>query len=86
MQPKVRPDVTVQHVGDESLVLDMESDQIHQLNTTAAWILGQCDGERTVDSIIKDFAEIFSLDLEKATTDVNAVIEQLNRAGVITLD
>lgn len=86
MPPKIRSDVTVQHVGDESLVLDMKSGQIHQLNTTAAWILEQCDGERAIDSIIKEFAEIFSLDPEVAGNDVNAVIEQLNQAGVIVLD
>ena len=86
MTPKVRSDVTVQNVGDESLVLDMESGQIHQLNATAAWILEQCNGERTVDSIASDFADIFSLELDDATNDVNAVIEQLSQAGIIVSD
>ena len=86
MQPKIRSDVTVQQVGDESLVLDMQSGQIHQLNVTAAWILAQCNGENSIESIADGFAEYFSLDTENATNDVTATIEQLTQARVIDLD
>ena len=83
MPPTIRPDVTVQHVDDEILVLDLESEHIHQLNATAAWILTQCNGENTVESITRDFAEHFSLDPETAVNDVNNVIEQLVQVNVI---
>jgi hypothetical protein len=86
MLPKLRPDVTVQHVGDESLILDMQSGQIHQLNVTASWILTQCNGENSIESIVNDFAEYFSLDSATASSDVTATIEQLNQAKVIELD
>ena len=86
MLPKIKSDVTVQHVGDESLVLDVESGQIHQLNATASWILEQCNGENSIESIAKDFAEKFSLDSGTALSDVTAVIEQLSQVKVIALD
>jgi hypothetical protein len=86
MAPKIRSDITVQHVGDESLILDMQSGQIHQLNETASWILAQCNGENSIESIVKDFAEYFSQDSATASIDVNATIEQLNQAKVIELD
>ena len=86
MLPKIKSDVTVQHVGDESLVLDVESGQIHQLNATASWILEQCNGENSIESIAKDFAENFSLDSGTALSDVTAVIEQLSQVKVIALD
>ena len=86
MPPKIRPDLTVQHVNDESLVLDLESGQIHQLNATAAWILAKCNGENSVESITKDFAEYFSMDSETAASDVTATIEQLNQVKVIDFD
>ena len=86
MPPKIRSDVTVQHVGDESLILDMQSGQIHQLNVTASWILAQCNGENSIESIVKDFAEYFSLDSATASSDVNTTIEQLNQAKVIDID
>lgn len=86
MLPKIRSDLTVQHVGDELLVLDLQSGQIHQLNATAAWILEKCNGEMSIEAIAKDFAEHFSLDSGTATSDVTATIEQLNRVNVIAFD
>ena len=86
MSPKIRLDVTVQHVGDESLVLDLETGQIHQLNATATWILAQCNGENSIESIAKDFAEYFSLDSEVAMSDVTTVIEQLSQVKVFASD
>lgn len=86
MSPRIKPDMTVQQVGDESLVLDLQSGHIHQLNVTAAWILAQCDGENSVESIIKDFAEYFSLDTDSAASDVTATIEQLAQVKVIDCD
>ncbi|MFC1773205.1 PqqD family protein [Pseudomonadota bacterium] len=83
MPPNISPDVNVQHVGDETLVLDLNSGQIHQLNTTAAWILAQCNGENSIESIVSNFAEHFSLDSETATSDVAGTIEQLMQVNVI---
>ena len=83
MLPNISPDVTVQHVGDESLVLDLNSGQIHQLNATAAWILAQCNGENSIESIVRSFAEQFSLDSETAASDVAGTIEQLMQVSVI---
>jgi hypothetical protein len=86
MPPKIRPDVTVQQVGEESLVLDLKSDQIHQLNATAAWILARCDGETSIEAISRDFAEVFSLDDATASSDIAATLGQLHRLNVIDLD
>lgn len=86
MPPKIRPDVTVQTVGDESLVLDIASQQVHQLNATAAWILAQCDGEKSIETIVQDFATCFSLDPATAASDVGTTLEQLHRLGVIDSD
>jgi hypothetical protein len=85
MPPTLNPDVTVQQVGDESLLLNLKSGQIHQLNATATWILEQCDGKRTLDTISDDFAAYFSVDPETAAHDVATSIEQLSRVGVVLL-
>jgi hypothetical protein len=83
MSPKISSDVTVQQVGDESLVLDLDSGQIHQLNETAAWILTRCNGESTLESIVREFADRFSVDTETAASDVAKTIEQLMQVNVI---
>lgn len=86
MPPTVRPGVTVQNVGEESLVLDLESEQIHQLNSTAAWILQQCDGERPVSAIVSEFAACFSLEADVAERDVTGTLEKLSEIQIIDLD
>ena len=86
MSPRVRQDVTVQQVGDEVLVLDLKSEQIHQLNPTAAWILSQCNGENSIEYISGEFADYFSVDSDTAVRDVTGTIEKLNQAKVIELD
>ena len=83
MHPKTRPNLTVQQVGDESLVLDLETEQIHQLNATAAWILSRCDGNSSVEAITKEFAETFAVDADTATRDVGAALDQLALIKVI---
>jgi hypothetical protein len=83
MHPKTLGNITVQQVGDESLALDIDSGQIHQLNATAAWILSRCDGSNPVQSIIRDFAEAFDLDVETAARDVGTTLEQLAVIKVI---
>lgn len=86
MAPKTRPDVTVQQVGEEALVLDLQSGQIHQLNATAAWILSQCDGETAIDTMTRDFAECFSVDTATAERDITTTIEQLQQVRIIEPD
>jgi hypothetical protein len=82
MSLKIREDLTIQTVGDEALILDLKSGQIHQLNTTAAWILAKCSGDNSIETIILDFAEYFFIDVKSAETDVIATIEQLNRLNI----
>jgi hypothetical protein len=86
MPAKIRSDVTVQPVGDEMLVLDLKSEQIHQLNATAAWILKRCDGINSIEVIRDQFAEHFCVDGETAARDVAGAIGQLSQLGVLDLD
>ncbi len=86
MSVKLRSQLTVQQVGDEALVLDLDSGQIHQLNATAAWILAQCDGDKSLERIIADFAAHFSVDPATAQHDVNAALRQLAQVRVVELD
>ena len=86
MPPTIKPGLTVQDVGEESLVLDLKSGQIHQLNTTAAWILSQCNGENSAEAIASEFAEMFSLDDETALRDVNTTIDQLHKIDIVTIE
>ena len=50
-KPKARQDITVQNMGDEVLLYDSDSENVHVLNHTAHLIWGLCDGKNTVEDI-----------------------------------
>lgn len=83
MIPKQRSHLNVQTVGDESLVLDLSCDQIHQLNATATWIFQRCDGQTSVEDISGELAEIYSIERDRANTDLRQTIAQLAALNLI---
>lgn len=83
MIPRQRSHLNVQPVGDESLVLDLSCDQIHQLNATATWIFQHCDGQTSVEDLSDELAETYSIERERAKTDLRQTIEQLAALNLI---
>jgi len=86
MQPKRSASVTVQDVGDEVLVLNRATNELHHLNGTASWIFRRCDGNSTVQSIIADLVASFAVESSVAESDVMVVLEQLRLRGLIAVD
>lgn len=86
MRPKRASNVTVQDVGEEVLVLNLATNELHHLNVTASWVFGRCDGIATVQSIIADLVASFAVDPSFAEADVMNVLEQLRLRGLIAID
>jgi hypothetical protein len=56
--PKARKDkLIIKELADETLVYDLENDQAHCLNSTAARVWQHCDGQRSVTEIAQSLAE-----------------------------
>ena len=72
-----RPDVRIQQVDGETLVLDDQNGYIHQFNDSASFVWRQCDGKTSIVEIARRFAEEFELEDFVATKDVSEVIENL---------
>ena len=83
MPYKRRTDLTVQSVDDETLILDLNANHIHQLNPTASFIWQQCESEVSADKLADMFAEQFQVDIETATNDVATIIHQLRELGLL---
>lgn len=53
IMPKAREDrLIIKDLPDETLVYDLDTDEAHCLNSTAALVWKNCDGERSVDEIM----------------------------------
>jgi hypothetical protein len=81
--PKRRVDVNVRMVDGEVVVLDRQSDLIHQLNHTASYIWDRCDGQSTVAEIANQLAAAFHVDADTAVLDVATTIRQLHSLGLL---
>jgi Coenzyme PQQ synthesis protein D (PqqD) len=80
---ELRSDLVLQKVGEEALVLDIKTDQIHQFNTTAAWILERINSFETTESLARQFAESFSIDSDTALYDINCLIGKLSQLELL---
>jgi hypothetical protein len=79
----LRSDLVLQKVGDEALVLDLKTEQIHQFNATAAWVLERLNGSETTEILAKQFAETFSVDQETALCDINKLVRTLRELTLL---
>ena len=50
-------DLVIQTVGNETLVYDLNSNEAHCLNETAALVWSKCNGQLSIDEISKSFGE-----------------------------
>jgi methyltransferase-like protein len=81
--PKQREGLTLQPVGDELLVLDVQSDTLHQLNPSASYIFEQCDGHTSTQAIVEGLAHCYGMEPKKIEADVEQTLEQLRALRLI---
>ena len=85
IKPTIREDVQAQKVGDELVVLDNNSGQVHQLNVSASFIWENCNGEQTVKDIAHAMADYFGINQEQALSDVNTVIQEFHGKSLLVI-
>ena len=63
--PKARTDnLVIRELDDETLVYDMERDEAHCLNRTAALVWNRCDGKATVAQTARDLGRTLNTTVE----------------------
>lgn len=81
--PRRRSDVSARLVEGEMVVLDRTADLIHQLNQTASFIWGQCDGQSTARDIADQLMDAFDVDPGTAEASVTAALQQFEELGLL---
>lgn len=82
-RPSRRTEFEEREVEGEMVVMDKESEQIHQLNQTASFIWQRCDGEHDEQEIAEELAEAFEVDRETALQDVADTLNKLEEIGLL---
>ncbi len=70
-------------VDGEVLILDTESDLIHQLNATASFIWNGCDGATSEAQIAAALAKAFDIGHDTALKDVLDTVSALRALKLI---
>lgn len=82
-RPNRRTEFEEREVEGEMVVMDKESEKIHQLNQTASFIWQRCDGEHDEKAIAEELAEAFDVDGETALQDVAETLNKLEEIGLL---
>ena len=83
MLRKRRDGVMVRQVGEELLLLDTASNQIHQLNQTAGLIWQNCDANRSSDELANLLAMEYEISYGAAVKDVVETLEKFRELNLI---
>lgn len=75
----------MQTVDQETVIVELSSDEVHQLNITASYIWEQFDGTDTLDQVRELVVRNFEIDIKQASADVNAVVEQLTSLSLLVI-
>lgn len=82
--PLRRSDVSVEEIGDETLLYDAHAGTVHVLNSTARLVWDLCDGEHTVSEIAEAIEAHFSVPAERdVLDDVRNTLASLVHKGLL---
>ena len=80
-----RPELNIRNIDQETVIVDKETGEVHQLNPTASYIWDQFDGATTIEQITSKLANEFNIDENQAALDVNAVVDQLKELKLLIM-
>ena len=76
--PRVRPDIVLRAVGDDWVLYDPTSQDLHVLNATAAAVWACCDGTLDAPGIVREVVEHFP-DAPSSEVVAEEIAEALER-------
>jgi hypothetical protein len=79
-----RSDVEVRDLPDGCAVLDLETEAVHVLNASAAFVLTLCDGTRTPAQLAVELRDaVPELSTQQASSDVETALVELGKVGLL---
>ena len=75
--------VSVRAIGDDLLLLNRETNRIHQLNATASFIWRCCERSPSAEEIVDLMVAKFAVDEHKALRDVVETLRRLRELSLV---
>ena len=81
--PSQRTDIFSREFDGELVLFDPVSNVTHRLNQTAAFIYLLCDGQGTLEDLVREYQAAFNVEPEVSRRDVNHVLMSLERLALV---
>lgn len=78
-----RGDLLTERFDDVLIVVDVRAGKVHELNSTAAFVLERIDGCKDADELADILCHCYDTDLATANSDVHALLEQFVESGLL---
>lgn len=79
------PDVVLQTIGDEAILLKLSDETVFALNDTGARVAAEIARGSSVEAIIRTLSSSYGADFEEVARDVRAVVNNLVTRGLVVL-
>jgi hypothetical protein len=83
-RPMRNPEVWLRQADGENVVYDPAREAVHVMNTTAVAIWVLCDGHTAPTEMIEAVCALSALPYEVVEEDVMRILDEFDRAGVIS--
>lgn len=80
-----RDDVSMSMNGDQALIVDERSGQVHLVNQTAGRIWELCDGDPTFAQVVGGLADSYGIEVAVVRDDVEAMLGTFRELGIVEL-
>jgi hypothetical protein len=77
------PDVVLQQIGDEAVLLKLNEETVFVLNGTAAGIAALIERGLPVQAIVEELAAQYAAPADVVAGDVRALVDMLARRGLV---
>jgi len=84
--PRHSDQTTWQEIGEEIIILDVDSGAYFGVEGAGARVWLLADGTRTGENIAEQIAGEYEVELAEARTDVSEVVADLLESGLLTCD
>lgn len=79
---RLRQDVQIKTVGEESLLYDQGLQKVHVINKSAAAVWSLLKEGSNIEDVVKHFADQYKVEEQQVREDVKMIVDQFKQSGL----
>ncbi len=79
-----RANLLTEKFDDALIVVDVRAGQVHELNSTAAWLWDRLDGCKDIGELVKALCSCQDVTIERAKGDIKKLLEELFQLDLVS--